>query len=1004
MKEFIRKISASERLYLTGAQLYPPFCIRMVIESDHSIAIKQLQKAVSIASKRHPNSRLILVKKGMHSFWKDSGIDPPVISLPKSSEKEFSSKMNSAIDAPIDYKKGPTSSVYQIQNATSFFIIFKVFHGTMDGKGTTSWVNDVFRVLKKETIIGATSALTDEGFLKTTSPKNSFRKNYPLNATPAIKKETRYKTDNIATQTVIKLPGKHTAIVAKLIHYFLKKGKINRFMIPVDLRKHVTNIQTGSNFSNPIFFETDDSKDLEWKDIYADLIEQLAEKKELQTGQYDTIFHYLPVVFLNYIQKKLQKKQINNSSFMLSGIISHMGKIELQNFSFNNFYPKGVFFYPMHLPNIASSFVISENNHQTYLGISVPSKLADTEDLSLSLKNFKLQLSQDRTKNTKPSVIEGNKKNDFPYQSIDKWLFAEVKKHPKKIALREGNSNTTYEKFYSDLSAIANALATNYKPKGTIIAIHSKRSSYLIKSIFAVIKTGAAFLLIDDSYPKDRVTYMLNDAKVTLVITDQLMTYPEGVQKIKINDFKYDNFRNEKNEIPTRNNELAYVLYTSGSTGKPKGVCVRTESLLNYLNWSINYLSKDQTANLALFSSISFDGTLDNIFPLFSGGSITLYPEPFDLDLLSKIIHNPNINAVKLTPAYLKLISLIHIRATHSIESIYVGGEELTRSIVQSTFKNFGNHITIYNLYGPTETTISSSCLKIDYTTNLSKKSVSIGTPIDNTKIYILDKNLQIVPRNKIGEIYISGAGVSFGYLENLLLTRKSFIKNPSYPDEILYKTGDLAILDDNDLIHYRGRNDHQIKINGVRIELPEIQHAILNTPRLEDVSLITEETRQDNENTKKIIIAFFTPKNINVEDIKKQIASQLPKYMIPSKFIGLDKIPYTKNGKVDRKQLLKISKKIVKETKLPIPSVLNSKELNLLVIFSEILKIDKNEIDREDSFNDLGGDSLGMLFLLDRIEKELIDTKNLKKWKKKISLVIQTPTIKKIGKLLNQI
>lgn len=999
MKSFFRKRTFSEKLYIAGSHFAPPFCIRLVVQTNQPIAKDVLQKAVSQSSEVHPNSRLRLVG----SNWEDTGIAPIVVALPKS-DQPFSMKVHADLDKPIDVQNDPTSEVYQIEVQDAYYTIFKVSHATMDAKGTELWVSDVYRALRGETLIGAQEPTTDESFLKAQTPKKEYRKLYPLNAFPMIG-EKKKQTELSFVRSSIAIPGQPPGIIAKLIHYFSKENEINRFMIPVDIRRHASNPEIGGNFSNPIFYETSTKKD--WNTIYADLISQLNHKKELITGQYDQLLKGLPTPLFKRIQHWLHKKQVKQGEFLVSGILSHVGKLSLEDYSIKEVKATAVFFVAIDIPNTASSFAITENDHQTFVQLSVPSGITTKSEVQEALKGF-LRYIQGDVEIQDASDIFPLHGEQFDFDeniSISKWFYNQVQQYPDRIAIYDKGVGVgiTYSDMYQDVNALAAVLKERYHVKGQIIAIHAKRSAELIKSMFAVLKAGATFLLIDDGYPEQRIQYILKDSNTPLVLSDTDMDYGSQFQKIRIDQFDFVAHYTEITE-PELPSEIAYVLYTSGSTGNPKGVKVSDPNLLNYVHYIIQYMGMGEESNHPLFTSVSFDLTITPFFvPLLSGGSITTYPDAISTQQLTDIFNDPNHTAVKLTPSHLKLVKLIDVNPNHTIKYLLVGGEDFPIGLAKSIQEQLGDHVAIYNAYGPTEATVGCVFHKFDKENDADEFSVPIGLPMYNADAYILNQKLQPVGPEEIGELYIGGKGVTQGYLGKPELTNKKFISNPMQPEETLYQTGDLVYLGKRGLLHYQGRTDDQIKINGHRIEIAEIEHTIAKHEGIEEVVVVPHEHQINENSSAKILSAFYKPSTVEVTKIKSFLEPLLPSYMIPSRLIGVDQIPYNNNGKVDKTKLLGLYIENSSAEEIPTAEVWEEREDTIRGIFANILNIKPFEIEKETLFYDLGGDSLSMLFLINSLEKQFLTTYDKAKWGKISMQMIAEPNVIKICELLDE-
>lgn len=538
----------------------------------------------------------------------------------------------------------------------------------------------------------------------------------------------------------------------------------------------------------------------------------------------------------------------------------------------------------------------------------------------------------------------GNSQLSIPNQTISKMIEDQVKLTPDRIALDYEGRKVTYQELEDRTNQLANYLVKHGIQSNDVIGIRIHHSCELVITIYAVMKVGGIYTPIDPNYPNKRIKYILNDSKCKLLLTDrdysdELCNDIEFININKINMIAYSKQYSSKN---LDMDNLAYIIFTSGSTGRPKGVMVTNIGLANYICWANKTYIENENDSIALYSSISFDLTVTSLFmPLISGNKIVIYQEDENEFILNKIVRDNKVTIVKLTPAHLSILKDDNL-IDSQIRCLIVGGDNLSTKLAKDVHKSFGGRCKIYNEYGPTEAVVG--CMTYLYQDDRTS-SVPIGYPIDNVQIYILDKNLNIVPNYVSGEIYISGICVSKGYIHNKQLTSERFIPNPYKMNEIMYKTGDAAKYIENNYIEYEGRLDKQIKIRGFRIELNEIEKCLLEHKAISEVYV-----RCKNNN---VLIAYIVKKqDISEKEIKEWLSELLPNYMIPSFFITLDYLPLTINGKIDESVLPEISLKNNK-----IIECNTDNEIKLIETLKKLLCVEN--ISLEDSFYQLGGDSI---------------------------------------------
>ncbi|GKX31187.1 hypothetical protein SH1V18_36670 [Vallitalea longa] len=555
----------------------------------------------------------------------------------------------------------------------------------------------------------------------------------------------------------------------------------------------------------------------------------------------------------------------------------------------------------------------------------------------------------------------------YPKKTVIDLFEEQVKRVPNNIALEYNSEFISYDNLNKKANKLANYLRIKGVGTGSVVGILANHSFEMVIGILAILKSGGAYLPIDPSYPAERIKYMLNDSESKLLLTN--MDVPEELHYhvgiVDIRDIDFSVYGHENSIYKGGFKDLAYIIYTSGSTGNPKGVMIEHSGLTNYIYWAKKMYIKDEKDVMPLYSSISFDLTVTSIFtPLISGSKIVIYGNDDDEFVLYKIIRENKVTVMKLTPSHLMLLKALD-NQTSKVKRLIVGGEDLKVSLASEVSKSYGNNIEIYNEYGPTETVVGCMIYKFD---ELKDKgdSVPIGYPIDNVQIYILDENQNIVPTGVMGELHISGDGVARGYLHREQLNKEKFIVNPYNSDYRMYKTGDLARYLNDNTIEYCGRIDNQIKVRGHRIELAEIEKTILKLGEIKDTVVAIKE----DENGNKVLNAYIVSSRIDgTSGIIAGLNKLLPRYMIPNNVIQIDKIPLTKNGKIDYDSL-PIGKKVIKD----IVKYQGYEEEALVKTMEEILGV--NNISMTDNFYQLGGDSIKAIQISSRIKEKGLSLK----------------------------
>lgn len=535
-------------------------------------------------------------------------------------------------------------------------------------------------------------------------------------------------------------------------------------------------------------------------------------------------------------------------------------------------------------------------------------------------------------------------------------------KYPNKIAVSDKNTKLTY----SELNNMANILAKSIIDSNIntdIIAFALQRTVYIYVAILGILKSGHTYMPIDIDYPKDRIEFMLENSNTKLLISTK-----DFIKNIQYNEtfFNLDEIdfsKKEKNQkVNISPEKKAYIMYTSGSTGIPKAVTIKHHNVLNFVSAMQKCLDYNPKHDLSVLSvtTVCFDIFVFETFPTLLSGLHLVIADELEArspKLLNEVIIKNNISKLLTTPSRVQLLfdDNKYTKCLKVLKEIILGGEPFPELLLNNLKKLTSSRLL--NLYGPTETTVYSTFKDLTETAD-----ITIGTPIDNTQIYILNDNNKLLPNGQVGEICIGGDGVGLGYYNNEEKTKTAFIKNP-YGNDIIYKTGDLGYWNKEKELICLGRKDHQIKIRGYRVELDDISNNIMSFGNIKKCVVVDKE----DKNNKKYLAAYFISENeIDISELKKYLINILPNYMIPSYFVRLEQIPLTLNHKVDRKALPDPTKQDLVLEDIVLPS--NKTEKTLHNLIKKELKISKLGINH-DLFN-FNIDSLDII----RIQTKLLE------------------------------
>ncbi|MDF2802807.1 MAG: amino acid adenylation domain protein [Anaerocolumna sp.] len=573
----------------------------------------------------------------------------------------------------------------------------------------------------------------------------------------------------------------------------------------------------------------------------------------------------------------------------------------------------------------------------------------------------------------------------------------EVEKNPNKIVIISNEEKLTFSELNKKSNQLARTLIDNGMSKNSVIAIIVEPSVQTIIGILSVLKAGGAYVPIDSTYPKDRINFILKDSCACALLTSGEHKDITNIEDIHVFNLKNDDlYTGDDSNLgqDVNLNDPIYVIYTSGTTGVPKGVEVSNKNVVNYVNWFKNKVNLSSRDSTAILSSLAFDLSYTSLYSALSTGceihiiDKNIYSDP---DILLKYINENKVTYIKGTPSLFSAMvncrSFIDRKVCESLRLIVLGGEEINTVDIEKYNSVYPN-AKVMNHYGPTECTIGTISTLINFDKFQEYKNMPyIGRPIDNSRAYILDSKYKIKPIGAIGELYISGEGVTLGYLNNDQLTKEKFISNPFLREDVMYKTGDLARWLPSGDIEFVGRIDNQVKIRGFRVETGEVRNQLQKHWLIEETAVID---RKDINGNKYLCAYLVSAKDISVSELRDFLSKTLPDYMIPSHFIRIDRIPLTPNGKLDRNKLPSFDSNMISGVEyVPARNINEEKMIN---IWSKNLGIEKIGI--SNNFFELGGHSLKAIMLTADIYKEFgVDVP--------LKILFDQPTIRQISEYI---
>lgn len=526
-----------------------------------------------------------------------------------------------------------------------------------------------------------------------------------------------------------------------------------------------------------------------------------------------------------------------------------------------------------------------------------------------------------------------------------------VERYPKNIAIRNGNETITYEELHKRAQKIAKVLEVKGIQPGDRVGVIASRTISTLINIIGILMVGAAYVPVEVEFPEERKTFILKNSQCRALL--------DGDDSQKIYNVISDNKTEDKLDA------TAYIIYTSGSTGQPKGVEISNKAIVNTILDMIDKFEINQKDKILGLSSMCFDLSVFDIFASFTtGATLVQIGDPRDVSEVLTLIEEEGITITNSTPSIMELYvnNSKEDYINNTLRLSLLSGDWIALSLPDKIKKLF-SHCNVVSLGGATEASIWSIYYPIEKIDD-SWKSIPYGYPLSNQKMYILNYEHKLCPYGIEGEIYIGGQGVAKGYINDESKTKETFIEHRTLGR--LYKTGDFGLMTQENYIQFLGRKDNQVKLNGYRIELEEIEAVMKKYPKIMDgaVSIIKNEVDSD------ILCAFYVMDEEFLPELKMFMKSFLPNYMIPTEFMKLDSIPLTTNGKIDRNALRmkKICKKDIVEKGIKNNISLEQK---LIGILKNVFPT-KDVINTKDNFFELGLNSISMVNLIGEIEKEL--------------------------------
>src|SRR5208283_3187213 len=560
-------------------------------------------------------------------------------------------------------------------------------------------------------------------------------------------------------------------------------------------------------------------------------------------------------------------------------------------------------------------------------------------------------------------------------------LFSEqAKRNPARIALITNEGKFSYQELDERANQLGSYLSSQGVGPETLVGVLLDRKPEMLIAILAILKAGAAYVPLDPAYPAERIGYIVEDAQISIILSSKRLPQSAvGVRGwsrfVALEEILVGDSQEVSSQAEPEN--LAYVIYTSGSTGRPKGVMVEQRNVLSFFRAMDEVIGSEAGVWLAV-TSLSFDiSVLELLWTLTRGFTVVLHGDE-GTHTIAEEIRRFGVTHLQSTPSLARMLTLDprSLSALASLKKFLLGGEALPPSLVQVIRSVFYGEL--FNMYGPTETTIWSTACRIEGIPS----NIPIGKPLANTVVQILDESFQPVPAGEMGELYIGGEGVARGYWKRPELSAERFLENLVPGVGRLYRTGDMARYTPQGDLEFLGRSDFQVKLYGFRIELGEIETCLEGQESVQQAVVIAREDRPGD----KRLVAYVIPKsgtNPSSSLLRNVLSGKMPSYMVTANFVFLDRFPLTSNGKIDRRALPPVDMDMQEGDPISRPG--NEMENTLAAIWAEALGLER--IGVEQNFFDLGASSLMVAEVHSRLQQQL---------QQEISLVdlFQFPTV----------
>lgn len=1004
-----RPVSATERLYLAAGDPRGTMALRVLVEGDGPPAPAHLRAALEHAAEACPGSRL--VRRG--ASWYAGG-PPPRLRY----AEPAAGPLDPGDPATVALLRGPARSAAQpgcevlvVPGTTSpTTLVFSASHALMDGHGALTWVRAVFLALRGEASRPAPGTDTDLGMLRRHGKSTGSRPTAlpgwrsPLGPLDADPRRTLWLRRT--------LPGRHRALTARFAQALADTAGLPvRIMVPVDLRRHGSGTDATGNLTLPIMLDL--SPGDPWDQGYARLLRDLSEGRELATGP-EVLLGALPRAVSGPLLRAAQATSVRTDRHLASAVVSHLGRLDLREFSGGGFTATGVLALPVHAPLVPVSVVLTENvpgtsgadgTTQVTLGVRGGARLAERAarllDDTLVRVTGRSEAGPGATARSAtalrgtgvPGGAEAPASVPAPGTVVDLFR-AQASLTPDAVALDGPEGVVTYGELDRRSDAVAAELLRRGVAAEDLVGLAVERSPVGVTALWGILKAGAAYLPLDPAHPDARLGELLRTPGLRICLTERhLLDRIRVLAPCSTKDAA--RFADAPAGLLPPGpgpDQLAYVMHTSGSTGRPKGVCVEHGGLAVFARWMADLCRVTATTRFGFASSYAFDISCFPLFlPMLAGGTTVLAPGPPTRAALRRLLVDHRADTLALTPSHLPLL------AGHgAVHTLLLGGEPLTPAAVRTARAAFGPDCRLINGYGPTEATVA--CLAHIVDGSEDGPTMPLGTPGPGMRVDLVARDGTATGRGpgavgRTGEIVVSGPQVARGYLSPDADGTSPFHTRPD--GSRAYRTGDLGRRLPDGSVEFAGRADGQIKIAGHRVEPAETVAALEAHPAVSH-ALVLPRSRSRTE--APVLCAYVVPRTPAADhelagQLRAALARRLPAHLVPAHVVVVAEIPSTVSGKADADALPDPFGE-------PAPAgepAADTLSARVAGHWEAILGRAAGRLTPEADFQDLGGDSLALLEMLTAVSGDLLTEAQAEHFMGRLDCLVRDVTLRQV-------